>query len=125
MAIGPRLDSGSYLLLTGTDNDYSVTQNASGAQFDVYFRFSDADPYATSIQCPLGVVTGCATEGGAAASLPSDGSYRLLPGVLSAYTITAGELGAYVAPVPVPGSWALMIGGLAGLGATALRARRR
>ena len=49
----------SYLLLAGTDNDYSVTQNAGGEQFDVYFRFTDADPYASSIQCPLGTTTGC------------------------------------------------------------------
>ena len=49
----------SYLLLAGTDNDYSVTQNAGGEQFDVYFRFTDADPFVTSIQCPLGEVTGC------------------------------------------------------------------
>ncbi len=42
LAIGPKLADGSYLLLAGTDNDYSVTQNAGGTQFDVYFRFSDA-----------------------------------------------------------------------------------
>ena len=38
LAIGPRLADGSYLVLAGTDNDYRVTQNASGAQFDVYFK---------------------------------------------------------------------------------------
>ncbi len=54
LAIGPTIDDGSYLMLAGTDNDYSVTQNGTGTQFDVYFRFSDADPYASSIQCPLG-----------------------------------------------------------------------
>jgi len=51
----------SYLLLAGTDNDYSVTQNDSSTQFDVYFRFSDADPYKSSIQCPIGTTTGCAS----------------------------------------------------------------
>jgi hypothetical protein len=71
LAIGPRLANGSYLLLAGTDNDYSVTQNAGNVQFDVYFRFSDADPYATSIQCPLGETVGCS---GAASSVPLDGS---------------------------------------------------
>ena len=118
LAIGPKLANGKYLILAGTDNDYSVTQNASGEQFDVYFRFSDANPYATSIQCPLGTVIGCT---GAASSVPQDGSYRLLPGVLHAYTISEAELGNYTAPVPEPSSWALMAGGLLALGGLARR----
>jgi hypothetical protein len=28
-AIGPRLNDGSYLVLAGTDNDHSVTQNGT------------------------------------------------------------------------------------------------
>jgi hypothetical protein len=117
LAIGPKLANGKYLMLAGTDNDYSVTQNASGDQLDVYFRFSDADPYAGAIQCPLGLTTGCT---GAATSVPQDGSYKLLPGVLHAYTIDAAELGNYVSAVPEPGTWALMLGGL-----LAVAARRR
>jgi len=35
------LKDGNYVMVSGTDNDYSVTQNASGQQFDVYFRFTD------------------------------------------------------------------------------------
>lgn len=118
LAIGPKLANGQYLILAGTDNDYSVTQNASGEQLDVYFRFSDADPYASSIHCPLGTVIGCT---GAASSVPQDGSYRLLPGVLHAYTISESELGNYTAPVPEPSSWALMAGGLLALGGLARR----
>ena len=118
--LGPRLANGDYLLLAGTDNDYSVTQNGTGEQFDVYFRFTDADPYLGAIQCPLGQTTGCT---GAASAVPGDGSYRLLPGVLHAYTLSAAELGDYVAPIPEPGSFALIGLGLAGL--AGLRRRRQ
>ena len=48
LSIGPQLNDGSYLMLAGTDNDYSVTQNAGGEQFDVYFRFTDSDPFTTA-----------------------------------------------------------------------------
>jgi hypothetical protein len=122
LAIGPRLANGSYLMLAGTDNDYSVTQNTSGAQLDVYFRFSDADPYATSIQCPLGTLIGCT---GAASSVPTDGSYQLLPGVLHAYVVSADELGNYTAPIPEPGTWAMLLAGLFSVGALARQRRAR
>ena len=36
LAVGPKLADGSYLLLAGTDNDYSVTQNGTGTQFAVF-----------------------------------------------------------------------------------------
>lgn len=119
LAIGPKLADGSFMMLAGTDNDYSVTQNSSGAQMDVYFRFSDSDPYATSIQCPLGTTVGCI---GAASSVPGDGSYKLLPGVLHAYKASAADLAGYTAPVPEPESWAML---MAGLGLVGFAARRR
>src|SRR5262245_39624975 len=108
LAIGPRLKGGHYLLLAGTDNDYSVTQNAGGEQFDVYFRFTDADPFTSSIQCPLGTTTGCFFTADLAADgdvdevfdLPADGSYTLLPGVLHAYKVSKADLGDYVRPIP-------------------------
>jgi glutamate synthase (NADPH/NADH) small chain len=40
-----KLADGKYLVLAGTDNDYSVTQNSSDTQFDVYFRMSDAEDH--------------------------------------------------------------------------------
>ena len=120
LAVGPRLADGSFLMLAGTDNDYSVTQNTSGAQTDVYFRFSDADPYKGSIQCPLNQTTGCVkTDGGAAATLSGD--YRLLPGVLHAYKAASSDLVGYTAAVPEPESLALL---LAGVGVLALARRR-
>ncbi len=108
LAIGPQLADGSYLMLAGTDNDYSVTQNGTGTQFDVYFRFSDTDPYATSIQCPLAQTKACT------GALTSE--YQLLPGVLHAYKVSAADLGNYVAPVPVPAAAWLFGTAVIGLG---------
>lgn len=119
LAIGPQLAGGKYLVLAGTDNDYSVTQSGSGTQFDVYFRFTDADPYASSIQCPIGQTSGCfLTSNGNAATLAS--GYALLPGVLHAYT---ADVIGYVTPVPEPGSLALAVAGLGVLGALGRRRR--
>lgn len=36
LTVGPQLSDGTFALLLGTDNDFSVTQTGSGAQFDVY-----------------------------------------------------------------------------------------
>ena len=121
LTIGPKLNDGSYLLLAGTDNDYSVTQGGGGTQFDVYFDFNLSDPYAASIQCPLDSTLNCTfTSGGAAALLGPQ--FKLLPGVLHAYKVSAADLGNYVAPVPVPPALVMMLPGLAAL---VLRAKRR
>ncbi len=111
LAIGPQLGDGSYVILAGTDADYSVTQNAGGTQFDVYYRFSDADPFATALQCPLDMITGCT---GPLSSVPGDGSYKLLPGVLHSYKASAADLAGYLAPVPVPAA-AWFLGSALGL----------
>jgi hypothetical protein len=95
-----------------------VTQNDGGTQFDVYFRFTDADPFASSIQCPVGLQTRCFfnTGGGAATLTPE---YALLPGVLHAYKASAADLAGLVRPfaVPEPGSLALLVAALGLLGA--------
>lgn len=119
LAVGPKLADGRYLVLAGTDNDYSVTQNSGGTQFDVWFRFTDADPYQGSIQCPVGQVSGCSfTANGQAALL--DASYQLLPGVLHAYS---ANVDGYLAPVPEPQTLALWLAGVAVLGGAARRRR--
>jgi len=112
LAVGPKLANGKYLVLAGTDNDYSVTQNGSGVQFDVWLRMTDADPYATSIQCPVGTLLGCS------GTLTAD--YTLLPGVLYAYT---ANIAGYTAPVPEPGTYALMLTGLGLIGCVSRRRR--
>lgn len=101
LAVGPRLKDGSYVMVTGTDNDYSVTQNASNVQFDVYFRITDADPYVTSIFCPLGQQENCFfhdTDGNPTTSASPTEEYKLLPGVLHAYKVSAADLGDFVRP---------------------------
>jgi len=120
-AVGPMLADGSYMLLMGTDNDYSVTQNVSGTQFDVYFRFSDSDPYATSIQCPIGSVSGCifTANNNAASNLTG---YALLPGVLQSYKANINGYSPTV--VPEPSTVVLMTIGLGLLGGVAVRRRR-
>ncbi len=97
LVIGPRLSDGSYIMLAGTDNDYSVTQNGNNVQFDVNFRFGDSDPYASSIQCPLGAVTGCFNTSNGQPAILTD--HKLLPGVLHAYRASADDLAGYVLPL--------------------------
>jgi len=126
LTIGPHLADGSFVIVVGTDNDYSVTQNASGTQFDVYFRLSDADPFAASIQCPLGQVTGCFTTANPAVAATLTSDYTLLPGALQAYKVSVDDLAGYIAPaaaVPEPHAWVMFLAGL-GLLRT-LRGRNR
>ena len=87
----------------------------------MWFDFSAADPYASSIQCPLDQTTGCVLSSNPLESATWTSNLQLLPGVLHAYTVSAAELGSYTAPVPEPGSWALMGGGLLGLAALSRR----
>ncbi|QJR36758.1 esterase-like activity of phytase family protein [Gemmatimonas groenlandica] len=113
-AVGPMLADGSFMLLMGTDNDYSVTQNGAGTQFDVYFKFSDSDPLATSIQCPIGTVTGCTGT--------LTGDYALVPGILQSYK---ANINGYVPTVvPEPSTVVLMTIGLGLLGGVLVRRQR-
>ncbi len=119
LTVGPRLANGQYLILAGTDNDYSVTQSGAGTQFDVWFDFSLANPYADSLQCPIGTTFNCFLTNGGANATWTD-TLSLLPGVLHAYS---ASLEGFVMPMPEPGSWALTLLAL-GAAATVRRARR-
>lgn len=116
LTVGPQLSDGSFMLLAGTDNDYSVTQNGSNVQFDVYYNPVSG----ARLQCDLGGTTNCfnISAGGAVqtnnlGNLP--GGFALIPGVLHAYKVSAADLGGYIAPVPEPATYALMLAGLAGV----------
>ena len=121
LAVGPQLGNGQYLILAGTDNDYSVTQNGTGTQFDVYYRFNDADPYASSIQCPAGQTVNCFLTASSTTAATLGADFQLLPGVLHAYTAT---IDGYVTPVPEPGTTLLMLSGLLAVGMVAKRRGR-
>lgn len=102
LTVGPRLADGSYLVLAGTDNDYSVTQNGTGTQFDVYFKPNGLTP--SRIQCDIGTFANCLTissTGAVGAALPAGfdfSGYRLIPGVLHAYKASAADLAGLVRP---------------------------
>lgn len=121
LTVGPMIGPDLYLMLAGTDNDYSVTQLGAGEQFDVWYRFSDSNPDATSIRCPIGSTAGCVfSTGGAAATL--NGEYSLLPGVLHAYAV---GISGFISPIPEPGTLALAgLGVLGLLGASRRRPRQ-
>ena len=55
-AIGPQQANGQYLVLAGTDNDYSVTQNGTGTQLDDWLGFRDADAYASTVDAYVSAV---------------------------------------------------------------------
>ena len=84
------------------------------ARLPPYFNVSLAEliPYAASIQCPLGQVTGCfLTSNNQPATLTS--AYSLLPGLLYSYKVAQSDLD-FVAPfdVPEPWTWTLVSAGL-------------
>jgi hypothetical protein len=55
LTIGPRLADGSYELLMASDNDFSVTQNDSGVQFDVCTNGTKSQQVSIDAGCPPGL----------------------------------------------------------------------
>ena len=106
LAIGPRLSDGSLMLLAGTDNDYSVTQNASGTQFDVYYNPTSGArvqcDLETSFNCTSISTTGSVGSPGNVGNLPA--GFSLIPGVLTSWRMSEADVGGYTPPVStVPG----------------------
>lgn len=123
LAVGPKLADGTYMLLAGTDNDYSITQNGTANQFEVYFNGTTGQ----RIACDIGTFSNCVsvpTTGGNGTTLftGSTTGFEALPGILHAYKTSPGDLATFTAAVPEPETYAML---LAGLGAVAAISRRR
>ena len=90
LAIGPRLKrSGARVIITGNDNDYSVTQTGAGTQFDIFVDFAG-----NSVQRDLDQPT--RLNGVEVGPVPS--GFTLLPGTLHSYRAPAADLQGYVPP---------------------------
>lgn len=105
-AFGPRLEDGGVALLLATDNDFSVTQNGAGTQFDV---------------CTSGA-GGASSQVALGAGCPAGQS--LIPTQLYSVRLSAAEFSSLTGAVPEPGTWAMMILGF-GVAGYALRRRTR
>ncbi len=104
---GPRLADGSYTLILVTDNDFSVTQNGSGVQFDV---------------CTSGVAgSGTSTQVALGAACPA--GTALIPNMIYSFRLSEAEYASLTAAVPEPATWTLMFAGFAMVGAAARRRR--
>jgi hypothetical protein len=97
LAIGPKLADGSYAVLLGTDNDFSVTQSGSGTQFDVCTDGTTSTQVAIDSACPEG--------------------QSLIPTYLYGFKASGEELQGFVPPTQVPEPTATAGLMLLGLGA--------
>ena len=101
LAIGPKLADGSYAVLVGTDNDFSVTQTGAGTQFDVCTNGSQV---ALDAGCPAGST--------------------LIPTYFYSFKASSTELAGFVLPekVPEPATTAGLV--VLGLGGFWLKRRK-
>lgn len=98
LTIGPRLLGGGYMILAGTDNDYSVTQLAGPNQFDVYVDFKG-----NFYRCLLDQPTMCELNPPNSDTVIDNpvsvaGGYSLLPGLLHSYRASPSVMADYVRP---------------------------
>ena len=108
LAFGPRLANGGLSLILATDNDYSVTQSGSGAQFDV---------------CTSGI-GGVSSQVALGAGCPNGQS--LIASRLFSFLLTNDEAVALgFASVPEPATWVMMISGFGMVGGSMRYSRRR
>jgi hypothetical protein len=105
LAVGPQLADGSYALLLGTDNDFSVTQNSTNVQFNVCIGGGSSTQVAIDGSCPAGK--------------------SLLPTFLYSFKVGADELGNYQPAAAVPEPTTMIGAAAAGLGGLWLRRKRQ
>ncbi len=106
VAFGPRLKDGGVSLILITDNDFSVTQNANGTQFDI------CSSGRGGIASQVGLDAGCAP------------GQSLLPTLVYSFRLSAAEAQALgFGAVPEPAGWAMMVAGF-GIAGAAFRRRR-
>lgn len=122
LTIGPRLADGSFLILAGTDNDYSISQNGSNTQFEVYFNAATGQ----RISCEIGTFNNCfniPSTGGSptTAYTGSTAGFVAIPGILHAYKVSSSDLQRFMAPVPESESYAMLLAGLGLVGAVSRR----
>ncbi|WP_413199228.1 esterase-like activity of phytase family protein [Nostoc piscinale] len=82
LAIGPQLADGSYAVIVGTDNDFSVTQNGQNVQFDVCTDGTNFSQVPIDSGCPTG--------------------QSLIPTFVYALKASRQELAGFVPPKKVP-----------------------
>ncbi|WP_445191353.1 esterase-like activity of phytase family protein [Sphingomonas sp. Tas61C01] len=104
---GPRLADGGITLIVATDNDFSVTQNGDGTQFDVCVDAGN------TARVQVGLGAGCPT------------GYALIPNTLLSFRLSAAEYGQLIGAVPEPTTWGMMVVGFGATGAALRRRRRR
>ena len=102
---GPRTADGGITLIVATDNDFSVTQNGSGTQFDVCLNATNTvrSQVALGGACPTG--------------------QSLIPNLVYSFKLSRAEYLSLTGAVPEPATWAMMIAGF-GLVGGAMRRRR-
>ena len=105
-AFGPRLADGSHTLILATDNDFSVTQNGAGTQFDVCTSGNGG----ISAQVALGA--GCPA------------GTALISSYLYSFRISEAEYAQLTGSVPEPATWAMTIAGMALVGCATRRRRK-
>ncbi len=106
-SFGPRLADGSVTLIVITDNDFSVTQNGGGTQFDV----CTSGPGGSSTQVALGAA--CPT------------GMTLIPNMIYSFKLSGAEYAGLTGAVPEPATWAMMLVGFGMVGGAARYRRRR